>query len=262
MVYETLQFELNNHIGVLTLNLPHKLNAHTLRMKEELAHFWTDRQNDSDCRVVIMTGAGRAFCAGGDIDEMADPQNESSQVYVEQLYEMECRVHDLILLMRRAPQPIIAAVHGYAAGGGFSFTMAADIRVADSTAKFLASFVNVGLSGGDLGSSYYLPREINLGLAAEYLYTGDVMDAETAVRLGFVNHLVPEEDLMRKAHFLAEKMLTKSALGLRMTKEAVHQNIGCSDLEAALHLENRNQVICLAARPIKNPFQEQSRSHK
>ncbi|MGD8562122.1 MAG: enoyl-CoA hydratase/isomerase family protein, partial [Desulfarculaceae bacterium] len=137
--YQTLLFEQAEGIGLLTLNLPEKLNAHTALMKEELHHFWTQRQNDMECRVVILTGAGRAFCAGADIAEMDNEDNPFFQQYADDLYLMECRIHDLILLMRRAPQPIIAAVHGWAAGGGFSFTMAADVRIADPTAKFVAS---------------------------------------------------------------------------------------------------------------------------
>jgi enoyl-CoA hydratase len=225
-------------------------------MKEELHHFWTQRQNDMECRVVILTGAGRAFCAGADIAEMDNEDNPFFQQYADDLYLMECRIHDLILLMRRAPQPIIAAVHGWAAGGGFSFTMAADVRIADPTAKFVASFINVGLSGGDLGSSYHLPREINLGRALEYLYAGEVMDAAEAERIGYVNHLVPEGELLAKARELAKKMTAKSELGLRMTKEALNLASGGLGLEEALYLENRNQVICLAARPIKNPLKK------
>ncbi len=156
--------------------------------------------------------------------------------------------------MRRAPQPIIAAVRGYAAGGGFSIALAADLRIADPTVKFVAAYVNIGLSGADMGSSYHFPRQVNLGIALEYLYTGDVIDAETAKSIGLVNHVVPPGDLISRARDIAGKMLMKSPLGLRMTKEVVNQNIGAASLESAIYLEDRNQVLCLSAGPIKNPL--------
>ena len=255
MNYETLVFERENSIGILTLNLPQKLNAHTKRMRQELSQFWDERQSDRDgCRVIIMTGAGRAFCAGSDIDEMTEENEIFEKGNTEEIYRFQDEIARVILLMRSSPQPIIAAVRGYAAGGGFSFALAADIRIADPTAKFVASYINVGLSGADMGSSFHLPREVNLGFAAEYLYTGEVMDAETAKRIGFVNYVVQPVDLMEKVKGLASKMVKKSVLGLRMTKETINRNIGCASLETAVQLENRNQVICLATRSIVNPF--------
>jgi enoyl-CoA hydratase len=161
--------------------------------------------------------------------------------------------------MRRSPQPIIAAVRGPAAGGGFSFAIAADIRIADPTAIFIASYINIGLTAADMGSSFFFPREVNLGFANEYLLTGEPMNAETALKIGFVNYVVPPEALIPKAKELANKMISKSILGLRMTKEAINQNIGSASLESALYLENRNQVLCLGAKPIENPFKKRGK---
>jgi enoyl-CoA hydratase len=255
MNYETLLFESEDKIGLLTLNRPEKLNAHSKKMKQELLHFWRAMQNDeARCRVVIITGAGRAFCAGADINEMDDQEQP-----IEEIYHKTDEMSEVILLMRRAPQPIIAAIHGFAAGGGFYITMASDIRIADPMTKFIASSINIGVSGGDLGSSFYFPREVQLGFAAEYLYTGEVIDAETAQKIGFVNHVVSSEELIPKAKDLAQKMVTKSILGLRMTKEAISQNMGPASLEFALYLENRNQVLCLGARPIENPFKKRKK---
>jgi enoyl-CoA hydratase len=230
MSYETIRFDIKNTIGYLTLCVPEKLNAHTHLMRRELLQFWRDRQNDEEnCRVVIMTGEGRAFCS------------------------------EVVLLMRRAPQPIIGAIRGWAAGGGFSFALACDVRVADPTAKFVAAYINIGLTAADMGSSFHFPRQVPLGIANEYLLTGETMDAETAYRYGLVNHLVPEDQLMAKAQELADKMITKSVLGLRMTKEAINQNIGAASLESALYLENRNQVLCLGSKPIENPFKKKGK---
>ncbi len=254
-MFETIRFEVEGSIGLLTLNVPEKLNAHTREMRGELIRFWRERQNnEKECRVVIMTGEGRGFCSGSDIDEMDDEFRPFYKRDIEDLYTFQDEIAEVILLMRRAPQPVIAAVRGYAAGGGFSFAMAADIRIADPTAKFVASYINIGLTAGDMGSSFFLPREVNLGFATEYLLTGEVIDAEAAQRIGFVNHVVPPEQLIPKAKEVANKMIAKSVLGLRMTKEAINQNIGPASLESALYLENRNQVLCLGARPIENPL--------
>ena len=153
-------FELDGTIGTLTLDVPEKLNAHTKQMRQELLHFWRERQNnEKECRVVIMTGKGKGFCSGSDIDEMDDEFGRStngtwkSSTFQDQIAEV-------ILMMSRAPQPIIGAVHGYAAGGGFSFTMACDIRVADPTAKFVASYINIGLTAADMGSSFHFPSQV------------------------------------------------------------------------------------------------------
>jgi enoyl-CoA hydratase len=253
-VYDTLKFELRGGAGILTFNAPKKLNAFSKQMRRELWTFWRDIQVERKCRVIIMTGEGSSFCAGSDVNDMCDESSFISKRDVEEVYAFQHEMSEVILYMRRAPQPIIAAVRGYAAGGGFSFAMAADIRLADPTAKFVASYINIGLTAADMGSSYLFPRQVNLGLALEYLYTGDVIDAETATRIGFVNHLVSPEELMPKAQEIADKMLTKSVLGLRMTKEAVNQNMGTPCFESALILENRNQVLGLVSAPIKNPL--------
>jgi enoyl-CoA hydratase len=258
-MYDTLHFDLDGTIGTLTLDVPGKLNAHTKKMRQELLHFWRERQNNLDeCRVVIMTGKGKTFCSGSDIDEMDDENRPFYKQNVEELYAFQDQIAEVILMMRRAPQPIIGAIHGWAAGGGFSFALACDIRVADPTAKFLAAYINIGLTAADMGSSFHFPRQVPLGIAAEYLLTGETMDAETAYRYGLVNYIVPEGQVMVKARELADKMAAKSVLGLRMTKEAINQNISGS-LEAALYLENRNQVLCLGAKPIQNPFKKRKK---
>jgi enoyl-CoA hydratase len=254
--YKALKFELTEGTGILTLNAPGKLNACSKLMRKELASFWREMQIPGQCRVIILTGEGSSFCAGQDVDEMDDEMHPFYKWSVEEIYTFQREISEVIFLMRRAPQPIIAAVRGYAAGGGFSIALAADIRIADPTAKFVASYVNIGLSGADMGSSYHFPRQVNLGIALEYLYTGDVIDSKTAERIGLVNHVVPPGELMLKAQQIADKMLKKSSLGLRMTKEVVNQNIGAASLESAIYLEDRNQVMCLSAGPIKNPLRD------
>lgn len=257
MGYNTLIYKVDGTVGTLILNVPAKLNAHGRQMRHELLHFWRERQNDEhSCRVIILTGAGKSFCAGADLDEM------SSKCSIEDIYERTDEMSEVVLLMRRAPQPIIGVIRGWAAGGGFSLALAADMRIVENTARFLPSFINIGLSGGDMGSTFHLPRQIPLGLAAQYLYTGDCIKGETAWKLGLANYLLPEEQLMPKAQELALKMTAKSVLGLRMTKEAINQNMGSACLEAALYLENRNQVLCLGAKPIENPFKKRKKDQR
>ncbi len=254
--YKLLKFELKNKIGVLTFDNPRKLNALTRKMRKELLSFWHDIQTVTNCHVIIITGEGRSFCSGSDVDEMDSEKEPFYKKDVQEIYAFQHEMSELILYMRRAPQPIIAAIKGYAVGGGFSIAIAADIRIADPSAKFMASYINIGLTAADMGSSFYFPRQTHLGLALEYLYTGDVIDAEEARRIGFVNHVVPADRLMDKAFEIAEKMAEKSLLSLRMTKEAVNQNIGSASLESALYLENRNQVLCMKSYPIKNPIKK------
>lgn len=252
MEYETLLYELDGPVGTLTLNVPDRLNAHGRTMRRELLHFWRARQNDEgSCRVIIFTGAGRAFCAGADLNELGDSSRP-----LEETYRAADEMSEVVFLMRRAPQPLIGAIRGWAAGGGFSIALAADMRIVDPSARFLPSFINIGLSGGDMMSSYYLPRQVGLGIANQYLLTGDVMDAGTALSHGFANHMAAAEDLLTKAREMAAKMITKSVLGLRMTKETINRNLSAS-LDQAIQLENRNQALCLGSRPIVNPFKKQ-----
>ncbi|OPY00565.1 MAG: putative enoyl-CoA hydratase echA8 [Syntrophorhabdus sp. PtaB.Bin047] len=252
--YQDLEFVLKDGLGILTLNVPQKLNACGRRTRSELHSFWSAMQSEDRCRVIIMTGAGTSFCAGQDVDEMDDPEHPFYKWTTDEIYSFQHEMSDVILLMRRAPQPIIAAVRGYAAGGGFSMAVAADLRVADPTAKFVASYINIGLSAADMGSSYHFPRQVTLARALEYLYTGDVIDAKRALEIGLVNYVVPAAKLMGKAREIADKMLAKSPLGLKLTKEVANQNIGAASLESALYMEDRNQVLCLAAAPIRNPL--------
>ena len=146
--------------------------------------------------------------------------------------------------MRQIPQPIIAAIHGFAVGAGFGFALASDIRVITEDVRFIAPFINIGLSGTDEGSSYFLPRLIGAGRAYEFLLTGDAIDAKTALDLGLVSRVVPKDKLMETALGLAEKISKNSSIQLRLTKEAINANLDAPGLEAALNIEDRNQVLC------------------
>lgn len=244
MKYETIVYKEDKNIGLLTLNRPKALNALNQKMIEELEHFFDELAESETARVLILTGAGeKGFCSGLDMKETAPSLFEQP---VEVIYKYQCRTSQLYYKLRRIPQPIIAAIHGGASGGGFSFAMAADVRIITPQARFNASYINIGLGGADLASSYFLPKLIGTGRANEFLLTGDFMTAEVAMQLGFASQMVPREKLLETAYEIANKMAGKDPLGLHMTKEAINQNLGVSSLEEALHLENRNQVLLIA----------------
>ena len=262
--YNTIRYqELEEGIGILTLNRPERLNALNFEMIEELHDLLGELEWNVDCRVLIITGEGRAFCSGTDLkeaslfaslDNLPDKYSKLKYLNVEdeakrKMYGQR-RIADVILQLRKINQPVIAAVKGPATGGGFALAMAADIRIAGESARFNNAFINIGMSGTDVGSSYFLPRLIGLSRAAEILYTGRFVDAQEAERIGFVSRVVPDDKLMEAALELAREMLKKTPLGLRLTKEAINMNIDAPSLEAALYLENRNQVVCMSTKDI------------
>jgi len=245
MEYETIEHEQDGAIAILTLNRPKCLNAINRVMRDELRSFLEERTRDLDTRVIVMTGAGKGFCSGLDIRDQTLLQ-PGSGFSPKKAYEAQRTFSELILLLRRCPQPIVGAINGAAAGGGFSFAMACDVRVAAPSARFQAAYINLGVGGADMGSSWLLPRAIGTGNAARYLLTGDFMPADEALRLGFVQAVVEPETLRDEAMKIARTMAGKSPLGLRLTKEALDQNASGVTLEEAIRLEDRNQAMCIA----------------
>jgi len=237
--------EVEPSIGLVTLNRPEKLNAQNVEMITEFEELFKIL-SDHECtiKVVIITGAGKAYCSGADLSEatahkdtdaFSDP--ELFLKIVQELYS------NLITGMRKIPQPIISAVNGAAAGGGFAMTLASDIRVATPEAFFVASFINIGLSGGELGCSYYLPRLVGLSNASDILLTGRKVYGDEAEKIGLVSTVVPREQLIEEALVRARMMAKKSFGALKLTKRVLDQNIDAPSLEAAVNLENRNQAI-------------------
>lgn len=241
--YETIKTEVTEKgILIVTLNRPHRLNAVNNQMLDELEDLWARLRHDMSIRVVILRGEGeKGFCGGLDVkEEMA-----SETLNAPYLYEWQSRLGNLQLAMRLIPQPIICLIHGAAAGAGFSFAMASDMRIISPDARFSAFYVNVGLGGADMGSSYLLPRLIGTGRAYEFLLTGRFMSAEEAVNLGLVSRCVEREKMMEAAMELAELIVEKDPLAIRLTKEAINHNLDCGGMEAALNMENRNQALML-----------------
>ncbi len=237
--YETIQVEAKGAVHWLTLNRPASLNAITTQMVGELSDYFGGLFNDRTCRVVVMRGAGRAFCAGLDIKARGEGETPFGAGFGFQGF-----LADVYIKMRRCPQPIIALVQGAAAGGGFAFALAADVRIASESARMNAAFIRLGLSACDMGVSYFLPRIVGLGIASELMLTGRFINAQRALAVGLVSEVVPEGQLEAAVQPYLDEMLTTSPMGLRLTKEGLALATDAPSLEAAMAIENRNQVLC------------------
>ena len=248
MTYRTIMVEKRGAANWLTLNRPDQLNAISLEMVDELSHYFGALFNDRETRVVVMRGAGRAFCAGLDIK---DRQSANGPDPFGGGFGFQGWLADVYVKMRRCPQPIISLIHGAACGGGFAFTLASDIRIAAESARMNAAFIKLGLSSCDMGTSYFLPRLVGASLAAELMMTGRFIAAPRALATGLVSQVVPDAELEAAGEALVAELLATSPIGLRMTKEGLNFAIDAPSLEAAIALENRNQLMCAASDDFK-----------
>jgi enoyl-CoA hydratase len=246
MEYETMKVQTDGPIALVTLDRPECLNAINFPLRNELFGYLSERMDDYDTRVIVLTGEGRGFCSGLDMKDPAVTGADGVQLTPERAYRLQKSWSDMIHLMRRIPQPLIAAVNGAAAGAGLSLSLACDIRLAAREAKFSAAYINIGVGGADMGCSWLLPRLVGSGNASLFMMTGDLFSAEEAKEMGLVQRIHDGDDLLDEAMELARKLSTKSPLGLRLTKEAIDRNVGGTTLEDALKLEDRNQAMCIA----------------
>jgi len=253
MQYKTIDFEVTEHVGWLTLNRPDRGNALSYEMVMELRDFFAGLEKDLDIRIVVIRGAGDHFCTGLDMQSSFGNQEDSefnpskgkqSSRFDPRGFMIQRNFSDIVVKMRQAPQPIIASIKGKTIGGGFSIALACDIRICAATARFNIGFTRVGFSACDMGSSYFLPRLIGLSRAAEYMYTARWMDGTTAERIGLVSKAVPEEQLSAATDELLNEMLRVSPFALRMTKEVLNANVDATSLLDATKLENRTQLLC------------------
>jgi enoyl-CoA hydratase len=245
--YKTFLFqEVEPRVAQVTLNRPDKLNAMNKEMVEDFEELLGYLAKDEAYRVLILTGAGRGFCSGADLKEATAFKDTQAFADPESFLRMvQERYAGIILGLRNIPQPVIAAVNGPAAGGGFALALAADVRVAAPEAYFVASFINIGLSAGEMGSSYILPRLVGQSRAAEILLTGRKVGAGEAEKIGLVSKVVPREELLDTAISYARMMTAKTVGGLKLTKKVLDQNLNAPSLEQAIHLENRNQTLMI-----------------
>lgn len=232
-----------DHVGRVTLNRPERLNAMSIELVLELADHLEAIRADNDCRVVVLTGSGRAFCSGLDLkDHGVVPGIDGLQVG--QIAQRAMHVYSrLTPLMRSLHQPVIAAVNGDAYGGGMCLSLGAELRFAADGARFNATGVVNGLTSTEMGASWLLPRMIGAAHSNDLLLTGRVIDADEALRMGLVSRVVPVDDLLDVALETAGRMARYSAYGLAMTKSTIWANLEISSLAASQELEDRNQLM-------------------
>jgi enoyl-CoA hydratase len=232
-----------DHISVITLNRPDCLNAMNATLIAELHGAFDAIEQDSDCRVVILTGAGRGFCAGLDLKGYDQDGSSDSARGIRKAMAIQKAISSLPARMRSIPQPIIVAVNGAASGGGLALVLASDIRLSSATARYNVAFVKIGISGCDVGTSWLLPRIVGAARAQELMLTGRLIDSAEALRIGLVVEVVSEEDLLEVAYAKAEEIIGNSPLGVSFTKEAMWAALEIPGMQAAIELENRQQVL-------------------
>ncbi len=240
MTYKCLLYDVEGGIATLTLNRPERLNALGDTLRDDLHDAVTRAAEDSDVRVMILTGAGKGFCAGGDVKAMNENKERgASRPLLEKVAPGRDRT---VLALRDAPKPVIAAVNGAAAGAGMNLALACDIRLASAAAKFAQAFVKRGLHP-DWGGTYFLPRVVGAAKACELIFTGEIIDAQEALRLGIVSAVHAPEALMPAARALARKIADGPPVAIRLAKRAIYHSLEC-DLRQALEFETYAQNIC------------------
>jgi enoyl-CoA hydratase/carnithine racemase len=242
MTYETFILEKRGHVDWLTLNRPASLNAINTQMSNELREYFGKLFDDRNTRIVVLRGAGRAFCAGLDLHERVARVDGPHNPFGGGM-GFQGNLADVYVRMRRCPQPIVSLVQGPACGGGFALTLASDIRIAGESARMNAAFIRIGLSACDMGTSYFLPRLVGVSVASELMLTGRFIHAQRALAVGLVSEVVPDDRLEAAAQPYIDEMLTTSPMGLRLTKEGLNYSVDAGGLEAAIAMENRNQLL-------------------
>jgi len=236
-------------VAQLTLNRPERLNAMTAELVAALHARLDEVADDPSTRVVVLTGAGRAFCAGLDLTGYGTPAATADPAAggVGLALATQEEIAALVVHLRRVPQPVIAAVNGAAAGGGLALVLGSDIRLAAASARFSAAFIKIGVSGCDIGTSWLLPRLIGAGAAHEMMLTGRLVGADEAAARGLVLEVVDDAALLGRVLAEARLVLANSPLGVRLTKETMWASLEIGGLAAAIALENHTQVLCLNA---------------
>ncbi len=238
MSYETVQVELREAVGVITLNRPASLNALTTEVGQEFQKAVAELQ-ERGARAIVLTGAGRAFCAGGDLREMQKIAEREGKV--EAFFDEPLRMlNECILLIRQVPLPFIAAVNGAASGGGCNLALACDLVVAGESAKFNQAFIKIGLVP-DCGGTFILPRLVGWKRATELMMTGEVVTAARALEMGMINAVVPDEELLARALAMAEKLAAAPTAAIGRIKELLEASAK-NDYGEQLELERKVQI--------------------
>jgi len=241
MKHSTFRYDEEAGIATITLDRPERLNALTFDVYAELRDLFAGLAHRESARAIIITGAGRGFCSGGDVEEII---GELLKRDMPQLLAFTRMTGALIRNIRSVPKPVIAAINGIAAGAGAVIALASDFRIATPNASLAFLFTKVGLAGADMGAAYLLPRVVGLARATELLFLGDRVNAEDALRIGLVNSVVPQEQLIDEARKLALRLVAGPAFALGMTKTLLNQELD-ADFAAAIEAEAEGQAICM-----------------
>jgi enoyl-CoA hydratase/carnithine racemase len=228
-------------VATITLNRPERLNALTFQVYEELRDTFHALNTESGVRAVVLTGSGRAFCSGGDVEDIIGALFARDAAGLRAFTDMTC---DLIRNIRRCEKPVIAALNGTVAGAGAVLATACDLRIASESAKIAFLFVRVGLSGADMGASWLLPRLVGLGLATELLMTGDFIDARRAYEIGLYQRVVPNDRVLAEATDLAQRLARGPSEALAVTKRALEAE-ATLDFDRALQHESEAQALLM-----------------
>jgi enoyl-CoA hydratase/carnithine racemase len=228
-------------VATVTLNRPERLNALTIQVYEELRDTFRALDTEPGVRAILLTGKGRAFCSGGDVNDIIGALLDRP---MDELLEFTRLTCDLVLAIRRCRRPVVAALNGTVAGAGAVIASACDVRIASESAKIAFLFTRVGLSGADMGASWLLPRIVGHGRATEILMTGDFVPPAEAHRIGLYNRVVPNDDLPGEARAFAEKLARGPSGGLAVTKEALDREASM-DLDSALAWEAQVQAALM-----------------
>jgi enoyl-CoA hydratase/carnithine racemase len=244
MTYDFRFEKQKDGVATLTLDRPDTLNSLTFEIYGQLERLFLDLANDKEVKAVVLTGAGKGFCGGGNVDEIIGVLLERDVAETLQFTRMTGAV---VRNMQRLDKPIVAAVNGMAAGAGAVLALASDIRILSEQARFAFLFSKVGLTGADMGAAYLLPKVIGLGRATELLFLGDNVGAEECLRIGLANRVVPHDKLMEEALAVARRLAEGPGLALGMTKRML-VNESNMDLESAIEQEAQAQALLLRAR--------------
>jgi len=241
MTYRSFIYEVEDGIATVRLNDPDRLNALTFQTYEELEKVTGELAHEDAVKVLVLTGTGKGFCSGGSVHEIIGKLLEMKGESLYRFTRMTCNV---VKNMRELKKPIVAAVNGIAAGAGAMLALASDLRIVSERAKFAFLFTKVGLAGADMGALYLLPKIVGQGKTLELVYTGDVIDAQEAYRIGLANRVVAHEKLMEEAYGLARRLKEGPLYAMGVTKELINMEAQ-ADLATALELEALAQARCM-----------------
>ena len=230
-------------IRVIRLARPDRLNAISFELVADLHDALDEVAGDESCKVAVLSGAGRGFCAGLDLRDFGTPPAAGEHRHAPAGTTGQSFMADLTQHIRATPQIVLAAVNGPAYGGGLSLALACDLRVAARAATFCSAFIKTGLTGTDIGVTYLLPRLIGASRAFDLIVTGRTVDADTAEHLGIVSQVFDDDGFLDTALGMAEGIAAYTVIGLRMTKEVMWANLDTPNMAACIALENRNQTI-------------------